>query len=77
MKLPQEIFQALMEAPSLEKAVAALSDKDLRSVRGALAQGDICSWPADLVHGCCIVEGSERFMNQEACDKCHGSEVRQ
>ncbi len=78
------IYNSLVDAPQLEDAVRSLSDEELRNVRGALARGDFNSWPADLVHGVCIVESSERFMLQEtrdqkpeARDKCHGSEVVQ
>lgn len=67
------IYNSLVDAPQLEDAVRSLSDAELRSVRGALSRGDINSWPADLVHGVCIMEGSERFMEVIA----NGSEVPQ
>lgn len=77
------IYNSLVDAPQLEDAVRSLSDEELRSLRGALARGDISSWPADLVHGVCIVEASERFMKvtseqyEDLRDRDHGSEVPQ
>jgi hypothetical protein len=77
------IYQQLIGAPNLEKAVAALTDDELREVRGQLGRGEHENWPAALVHGVCMVECAERFMTKdtrgqkpEASDKCHGSEVR-
>lgn len=64
MRLNISIYNSLVTAPQLEDAVRALSDAELRSVRGFLARGEIESWPTELVHGVCIIESSERFMNQ-------------
>lgn len=78
MKSNEEIYQSLVMASSLESAVAALSDQELRNVRGALNRNEFESWPAELVHGVCLVEGCERFMNQgeDLSDRCHGAEVK-
>jgi len=79
------IYNSLVDAPKLEDAVRSLSDEELRSVRGALARGDINSWPAELVHGVCMAEGCERFMkvpskeyeviSEQERDAHHGAEV--
>lgn len=87
MRTPHDIFNAIIQADKLEAAVQELSDAELRTLRGALARGEISSWSAGLLHGVCIVEGCERFMSEETrgrnpearettCDRCHGSEVR-
>ena len=57
------IYQQLLGAPNLEKAVAALTDAELREVRGELGRGEHENWPAELVHGVCMLESGERFMN--------------
>ncbi len=84
MRSNDSIFVAILEADKLEAAVQALSDAELRSLRGALARGEYGGWSADVVHGVCIVEGCERFMNQlqheviseEERDAHHGAEVK-
>jgi hypothetical protein len=70
-----EILGDLFMAADLELAVRALSDADLREVRGALARGDFQKWNLQRVHGMCILEGCRRFENPDCCDKCHGTEV--
>ena len=75
MRLSISIYNSLVAAPQLEDAVRALSDAELRSVRGFLARGEIESWPAELVHGVCMLEGSERFMKMD--ERGEGTEVAQ
>lgn len=78
MSAAQSIYQSLIAAPKLEPAVQQLRDIELRTLRGALARGEITGWPADLVQGVCMVVGCERFMNPEHFqDQGHGSEVTQ
>lgn len=85
MRSNREIYLELVLAEDLEAAVCLLSDDELRQVRGALSRGDYNEWPADRVHGVCIIEGCRRFehprfnsqlstLNEEQ-DREHGSEV--
>lgn len=54
-------YNELLASPDLEKAAAGLSDFDLRAVRGWLARGEATGWPADRVHGVCILVACGRF----------------
>jgi hypothetical protein len=76
MRTSPAIYDDLVKSGDLVESVKALSDDELRQLRGALARGDFASWPADRVHGVCILEACDRFMFP-ACDRCHGSEVPQ
>lgn len=87
MRSNDSIFTAILETDKLEAAVQALTDAELRNLRGALARGEFSGWPAEVVHGVCIAEGCERFMNQVPSvqheviseaerDAHHGSEVK-
>ena len=63
--IEEALYHALLEAADLCEAVRGMDDEDLRCVRGFLARGEVMGWPAERVHGLCIIEGCERFMNQE------------
>jgi hypothetical protein len=76
MRSNRQIFDSLVKAADLEVTVKALSDDELRQVHGALSRGDYAEWPAERVHGMCILEGCARFMFPRT-DSCHGSEVPQ
>lgn len=76
MRPSAAIYDELVKAGDLVEAVKGLDDHELRQVRGALARGDFPSWPAERVHGVCILVACERFMFP-AGDRCHGSEVPQ
>lgn len=85
MRSNREIYLELVLAENLEAAVQLLDDHELRQLRGALSRGDYNDWPADRVHGVCIIEGCRRFehssFNSQTStlkgeeDREHGSEV--
>lgn len=82
MSRAEMTYSELLASPDLEKAVRALSDFDLVTVRGWLAQGERCGWPAERVQGVCIIEGCRRYetaIHRELRgfgDVDHGSEVK-
>jgi hypothetical protein len=67
MRSNRGIYDSLVKAGDLKGAVDALSDHELRQVRGALARGDYDEWPGERVHGVCILVACERFMNPVLC----------
>lgn len=64
MMSPHAIYEELLCAPVLSKAVSLLADDALRSLQCSLARGDIHTWPAELIHGQVMVECCDRFCRE-------------